>query len=53
MIMMSNKVLMCFIVFFNAKNMSFVEKNQIAISNVKEDILTFKKIPQREKPASA
>ena len=42
MIMMSNKVLVCFIVFLIPKTW-FGEKNQVAISNIEEDILTLKK----------
>ena len=52
MILMSNKVLVCFIVFLNTKNIWFGEKNQVAISNIEEDILPLKKIPQGEKLAS-
>ena len=40
---MANKVLVCFIVFLNTENIWFAEKNQVAPSNIEEDILTLKK----------
>ena len=47
MIMMSNKVLLYFIVFLDTKNIWFGEKNQVSISYIEKDILTFKILKKR------